>query len=83
MGAMADQWMVRVEGREYGPVDEDDLLEWKAEGRLIPVNEVRPVGGDHWFPTGELPEIFGEEVSAEPPDLVVGRQPVPPSWRSR
>ncbi len=69
--------MVRVEGREYGPVDADELLEWKAEGRLIPVNEVRRVGEDRWFPAGELPEIFGEELSAEPPDLVVRRRSGP------
>ena len=73
---MPDQWMVRVEGREYGPVDNDDLLEWKAEGRLIPSNEVRRVGDDRWFPAGELPEIFAQEITAEPPDLVVRRR----SW---
>jgi hypothetical protein len=66
--------MVRVEGREYGPVDADELLDWKTEGRLIPVNEVRRVGDERWFPAGELPEIFGEQTPAEPPDLVVRRR---------
>src|SRR4051812_22740376 len=68
--AMPDEWMVRVDGREYGPVDADELLEWKAEGWLIPANEVRRADDDRWFPAGELPEIFGEQISAEPPDLV-------------
>lgn len=72
---MAEQWMVRVEGKEYGPVDEDDLREWKTEGRLIRQNEVRRVGDDRWFPAGELVEIFAEDApSAEPPDLVVRRR---------
>jgi hypothetical protein len=74
---MEEQWMVRVGGHEYGPVDEEDLREWKAEGRLIPQNEVCRVGDDRWFPAGELPEIFGDEQPAqpsEPPDLIVRRR---------
>jgi hypothetical protein len=75
---MPDQWMVRVEGKEYGPVDEDDLREWRREGRLIPQNEVRRVGEERWIPAGELPEVFADEVDpflpAEPPDLIVRRR---------
>jgi hypothetical protein len=75
---MSEQWMVRVEGREYGPVDEDDLREWKSEGRLIRANEVRRVGEDRWFPAGELPEIFAADLPApEPPDLTIRRR----TWR--
>jgi hypothetical protein len=74
--------MVRVEGKEYGPVDEDELREWKTEGRLIRANEVRRVGEERWFPAGELPEIFADETTppespAEPPDLIVRRR----TWR--
>ena len=75
--------MVRVDGKEYGPVDEDDLREWRAEGRLIPQNELRRVGDDRWFPAGELPEIFAEEgpeISA-PPDLIVRRRAWPEIFR--
>jgi GYF domain 2 len=76
--AMADQWMVRVAGQEYGPVDEEELRGWKAEGRLIPQNEIRRVGDDHWFPAGELVEIFSAEIdsvpASEPPDLIVRRR---------
>ncbi len=76
---MSDQWMVRVEGKEYGPVDEDELREWKTEGRLIRSNEVRRVGDERWFPAGELPEIFADETTspestAAPPDLIVRRR---------
>jgi hypothetical protein len=81
---MAEQWMVRVEGKEYGPVDEDDLREWKAEGRLIRQNEVCRVGDDRWFPAGELPEIFGDDQPAqvsEPPDLIVRRRTWPEIFR--
>jgi hypothetical protein len=64
---MAQEWIVRVEGKEYGPVDTDALVEWKREGRLIPANEVRRVGDKRWFCAGELPEIFGEAEPALPP----------------
>jgi hypothetical protein len=66
---MAEQWMVRVEGKEYGPVDEDDLRDWKTEGRLIRTNELQRVGEERWIPAGEFPEIFADEI---PP-------PIPPS----
>lgn len=79
---VAEQWMVRVEGKEYGPVDEDDLREWREEGRLIPQNEVRRLGDDRWIPAGEVPEIFaGDEAPAEPPDLIVRRRSWPEIWR--
>jgi hypothetical protein len=81
---MADQWMVRVDGKEYGPVDEDDLRDWKDEGRLIRQNEVRRVGEDRWFPAGELPEVFGEDQPAqpsEPPDLIARRRTWPEIFR--
>jgi hypothetical protein len=69
---MDEEWIVRVEGREYGPVDTDALREWRREGRLIPENELRRVGDERWIPAGELPEIFGEAERA------VTRPPPPP-----
>jgi hypothetical protein len=75
---MSDQWMVRVDGKEYGPVDEDELREWRSEGRLIRTNEICRVGEERWIAAGELPEIFADEQPpAEPPDLIVRRR----SWR--
>jgi len=61
---MGQEWIVRVEGKEYGPVEIDELREWKREGRLIPANELRRVGDQRWICAGELPEIFAE---TEPP----------------
>ena len=67
--------MVRVEGREYGPVDTDALHEWKREGRLIQTNEIRRVEDERWLPAGQFPEIFAENLPpAEPPDLIVRRR---------
>ena len=64
---MGEEWIVRVEGQEYGPVDIDALREWKREGRLIPSNELRQVGDERWIQAGELPEIFGDVESAPTP----------------
>lgn len=64
---MEDEWMVRVEGQEYGPVEIDVLREWKREGRLIPANELRRVGDERWIQAGELPEVFGDREPAAPP----------------
>jgi hypothetical protein len=64
----SDAWIVRVQDKEYGPVDLDELREWKREGRLIRENEIREPGSERWIRAGELPEIFADaaEDAAEP-----------------
>lgn len=61
---MPEAWFVRVQEREYGPADLETLLEWKAEGRLLPQNPVRRSDDDEWKPAGEVGELF-----APPPPL--------------
>src|SRR5580765_2853414 len=67
--AMAEKWIVRVHGKEYGPVDIETLREWKTEGRLLPGNEARPVDVDLaaatasaeaalWTTAAEIPGLF-------------------------
>jgi hypothetical protein len=69
---MAEQWIVRVQGQEYGPVDLEELLTWKEEGRLIRENEIREPESERWIPAGELPELFADETPAStvPPAIV-------------
>jgi hypothetical protein len=55
---MTDEWIVRVQGREYGPANIETLREWKAEGRLLPVNEARRANVDFWTTAGEIPGLF-------------------------
>jgi hypothetical protein len=64
---VGEEWIVRVEGKEYGPVETDELREWRREGRLIPANELRRVGDERWIPAGEMPEVFGDAEPAAPP----------------
>jgi uncharacterized protein DUF4339 len=69
---MADEWIIRVDGKEYGPADLATLREWKAEGRLIPVNEVRRVDATVWEKASLIPELFD---SVRPPPLPASDRP--------
>src|SRR5437879_10946800 len=40
---MTDEWIVRVQGKEYGPVDIDTMRPWKMEGRLRTTDAGRAV----------------------------------------
>ncbi len=55
---MAEEWIVRVEGKEYGPADIETLREWKREGRLLPENEARKAGADLWSAAAGIPGLF-------------------------
>ncbi len=71
---MSEEWIVRVAGIEYGPVDLEELQEWKEEGRLIRENELREPQSDRWIPAGDFPELFADE-NVEPPALPAVRPP--------
>ncbi len=77
MNGMPEEWIVRVQGEEYGPVETEALREWKAEGRLIPENEVRKVGEETWRRAETIAEIFG---SATPPPLPGVAAPGARNW---
>src|SRR5438034_8004314 len=55
---MAEEWIVRVQGKEYGPADIDTLREWKKEGRLLPENEARTTSGERWSTAAAIPGLF-------------------------
>jgi hypothetical protein len=65
---MAEEWMVRVQGKEYGPADIDTLREWKKEGRLLPENEARNAGTELWSTAAAIPGLFdlGALAAASP-----------------
>ena len=68
---VTDEWIVRVQGTEYGPANIETLREWKAEGRLLPVNEARRPDGDLWTTAAEIPGLFTV------PPVVPISEPVP------
>jgi hypothetical protein len=57
---MSHQWIIRVLGKEYGPVDFETLQEWKREGRLIPENPARADNDDLWSTAAEIPDLFDQ-----------------------
>ena len=56
--AMAQQWLIRVQNKEYGPADIETLREWKTEGRVLPENEARRADSDLWATAGDIPGLF-------------------------
>src|ERR1043166_7431970 len=56
--AMAEEWLVRVEGKDYGPADLEMLRDWKREGRVLPTNPVRQSDGAAWTTAAEIPGLF-------------------------
>jgi GYF domain 2 len=72
--AMAEQWIIRVNGREFGPADLATLREWKAEGRVLPANEARRENIDAWSTAAEIPGLFATPppVQFEPTHPAIG-----------
>ena len=80
---MAEQWIIQVQGKEYGPADLDTLREWKADGRVLPANPARMVDVDPaavagpakealWTTAVDIPGLF--QVEAPPVQVEVSDQ---------
>ena len=76
---MPKEWIMRVQGKEYGPADIETLREWKAEGRLLPGNEARRADVDLWTTAAEIPGLF--DVAA--PVAASTTRPAPPPLQPR
>src|SRR5262249_22401843 len=59
---MTEQWIIRVQGKEYGPADLATLQEWKSEGRVLATNPARRVDADSWRTASEIPGLFRREA---------------------
>jgi hypothetical protein len=84
---MTEEWIVRVDGREYGPANIDTLHEWKAEGRVLPVNEARRADAAVWTLAAEIPGLFEAEglatASAAELNRSISAGQAPPALPSR
>jgi hypothetical protein len=85
---MAAQWIIRVQGKEYGPANIETLREWKTEGRLLPENEARRLDVDpavssaeetSWKTAAEIPGLFNVEAAV----AAAGRLAQPPLQQHR
>jgi len=84
---VTEEWIVRVDGREYGPANMDTLREWKAEGRVLPANEARRADAELWTLAAEIPGLFhGEPLAtadAAPLNRSISPRQLPPVLPSR
>jgi hypothetical protein len=76
---MAEEWIVRVQGKEYGPANIDTLREWKREGRLLPENEARNMAADLWSTAAAIPGLFDAGASA----AASARPPIEPPLQTQ
>jgi hypothetical protein len=67
---MAEQWIIRVHGRDYGPADLGTLHDWKADGRVLPTNPARRSDLEIWQTAAEIPGLF----RVEPPPVQIRDQ---------
>jgi hypothetical protein len=69
---VTEEWILRVDGREYGPANIETLREWKAEGRVLPANEARRADTELWSLAAEIPGLFNVEAipTASVPRLI-------------
>jgi hypothetical protein len=61
---VTEEWIVRVDGTEYGPANIATLREWKAEGRVLPANEARRADAELWTLAAEIPGLFDVQQPA-------------------
>ena len=79
---VTDEWIVRVQGAEYGPASIETLREWKEEGRLLASNEARRADADLWSTAAEIPGLFSVPPVVVPSASVFTQPPLQISRRS-
>src|ERR1700692_3998325 len=62
---MTEEWIVRVQGKEYGPADFDTLCEWKREGSFLSENQARNDAAELWSTAAAIPGLFDLQADAE------------------
>src|SRR5882757_355732 len=79
---VTEEWIVRVQGTEYGPANIETLREWKAEGRLLPVNEARRADVDLWTTAAEIPGLFSVPPVVPISEPLPRQTPIPVARRT-
>lgn len=59
-------WILSIDGRTYGPADEQTLRRWIAEGRLTPATPVGPTEQGPWTEARMVLEVSDLFVTAAP-----------------
>ena len=64
------RWILKIDGREVGPLDAREVREYVAEGRLRATDHIRPEVDERWRPASNIrgfEEAFASAVEGEPP----------------
>jgi hypothetical protein len=62
--------IVGADGRQYGPVSEDQIRRWIAEGRANAQTQVLAEGAMQWKALGTLPQ-FAAAFGQQPPPTII------------
>jgi len=65
----APLWRLRTEdGKVYGPVPREELVQWAREGRVSAGSQASPSDRDQWLPVAHvLPEVVWPAAAPSPP----------------
>src|SRR4051812_34221074 len=64
---MATYTIVGHDQKPYGPVTEEQLRQWIADGRVNDRTQVQIEGTSEWKPLSAFPELIGSSKTAPPP----------------
>jgi hypothetical protein len=73
------QWYYSQGGQQLGPVSEEQLLQWRAAGRVGPNDLVWSEGMTDWVPAGQVPQLQAH-AAGEPAAPVAPHAPVQGQW---
>lgn len=59
-----------ADGRQYGPVNAEQLRRWIAEGRANAYTQTLAEGATEWKPLGAVPEFAAHFTLAAPPSMI-------------
>jgi hypothetical protein len=68
--------IIGADGKEYGPITQDQLRAWITEGRANAQTKVLGPGAVEWKSLSEFPEFFSASVAAPPPQPFPGAAPL-------
>ncbi len=76
------QWYCHVGGQTYGPVEDEGVRAWIAEGRVGPSDLLWNPDMPQWAPAGSVPGFFapGQAAPMPPPSGLVGSVQVRPPY---
>ena len=72
---MSEQWYLRHQGNELGPLAEEQLVQMATDGEVAPSAEIRKEGTTRWVTAIRVKGLFSDSTEAPP---VAGPPAVPP-----